>query len=121
MPFRKGITKLAKELRKSQTPAEKLLWHHLRNRRLCGVKFYRQHPLIYEIDREKYHFFIADFYSIEIRLVIELDGKIHDYQKEYDRERDIVIRKMNLRVIRFKNDETRNMEKLKLKIKTHFS
>jgi very-short-patch-repair endonuclease len=86
MAYRRKITELARELRKKQTPSEITLWGELRNRTLCGVKFYRQHPLVYEDDRGKLHFFIPDFYSAEQKLVIELDGKIHDYQ-------NIMIRK----------------------------
>jgi very-short-patch-repair endonuclease len=55
------------------------------------VKFYRQHPLIYEEDRGRLHFFIADFYIAQHWLVIELDGKIHEKQRNYDRERDLII------------------------------
>jgi very-short-patch-repair endonuclease len=121
MPCRRSITKLARELRKRQTPAEKILWHELRSRKLQGVKFFRQHSLIYEEDRGHLHFFIADFYSAEQKLVIELDGKIHDYQKHYDYERDLVISEMGLKVVRFKNEEVRDMDRLKAKICSHFT
>jgi very-short-patch-repair endonuclease len=93
MAYRRKITELARELRKKQTPSEITLWGELRNRKLCGVKFYRQHPLVYEEDRGKLYFFIPDFYSTEQKLVIELDGKINDYQKYYDQERDLIIKK----------------------------
>jgi very-short-patch-repair endonuclease len=91
MISRKRVIELARELRKNSTTAEKLLWEELRNRQLNGAKFYRQHPLIYEEDRGNLHFFIADFYCAEHKLVIELDGKIHEYQRNYDRERDLII------------------------------
>lgn len=51
------------------TEAEDILWKHLRNKKLNGLKFRRQHPL---------DIFIADFYCHEKKLVIELDGGIHD-------------------------------------------
>ena len=120
MAYRRRITNLARKLRKEQTPSEKVLWSELRNRKLHGVKFFRQHPLIYEEDRGKVHFFIPDFYSAEQKLVIELDGKIHEYQKNYDQERDLIIKKMVLTVIRFKNEEIRNLDLLKTKIISHF-
>lgn len=120
MASHRRITKLARELRRRQTPAENILWKELRNRQLFGVKFFRQHPIICEIDRGKIHFFIPDFYSSEQKLVIELDGKIHDYQKDYDRERDLIIEKKDLKVIRFKNEEVNNLDKLKGKIASHF-
>ena len=120
MAYRRRITNLARKLRKEQTLSEKILWNELRNRKLYGVKFFRQHPLVYEEDRGIVHFFIPDFYSAEQKLVIELDGKIHEYQKNYDQERDFIIKKMGLTVIRFKNEEVRNLNLLKTKIISHF-
>jgi len=116
MRSRRKIIQLARELRKNSTPSEKLLWKELRNRKLHGIKFFRQHPLIYEEDRKILHFFIADFYSSELKLVVELDGKIHDYQKDYDRERDLIIRNLGLQVLRFKNEELANIDDLKSRI-----
>ncbi len=116
MRSRRKIIQLARELRKNSTPSEKLLWRELRNRKLRGIKFFRQHPLIYEEDRKILHFFIADFYSSELKLVVELDGKIHDYQKDYDRERDLIIRNLGLQVLRFKNEELANIDDLKSRI-----
>jgi len=118
MISRKRIIELARELRKNSTPAEKLLWKELRNRQLSNLKFYRQHPLIYEEDRGRLHFFIADFYCAEHKLVIELDGKIHEKQRNYDRERDLIIEKLGLSVVRFKNKETDEMGKLLRKIES---
>ncbi len=120
MISRKRVIELARELRKNATPAEKLLWAELRNRQVCGKKFLRQHPWIYETDRGRLHFFIADFYCAEHKLVIELDGKIHEKQKHYDRERDLIIGKLGLKVLRFKNEETEKMEKLLEKIESCF-
>ena len=120
MISRKRIIELARELRKNSTIAEKLLWEDLRNRQLNGVKFYRQHQLIYEEDRGRLHFFIADFYCAEHSLVIELDGKIHEHQRNYDRERDLIIERLGLKVVRFKNEETAQMEKLLEKIESCF-
>lgn len=73
------ITELAKNLRRFSTEAESILWEILQNRKFRDLKFRRQHP----IGR-----YIADFYCHEIKLVIELDGKIHENQKEYDEIRD---------------------------------
>ena len=58
-----------RELRQESTEVEKLLWTELRNRKLNGLKFRRQHPL----DK-----FIVDFYCNEKKLVVELDGGVHD-------------------------------------------
>ena len=120
MISRKRIIELARELRKNSTPAEILLWAELRNRQINGVKFLRQHPLIYEEDRGHIHFFIADFYCAQHKLVIELDGKIHQKQKYYDHERGLIINQMGLKVIRFKNEETNQMDNLVEKIRSYF-
>jgi very-short-patch-repair endonuclease len=53
-------------------------------------------------------FFIADFYCHEGRLVVELDGKSHNYQKDYDRLRSYIINNLGIEVIRFRNREIEN-------------
>jgi len=92
-----------RELRKNQTEAEELLWSKLRNRGFLGKKFLRQHPLCFTIEGGK-RFFIADFYCREKRLVIEIDGKIHLKQKEYDRYREMIIQCLGLLMIRVTNE-----------------
>lgn len=109
------IIQRARELRKNQTSSEERLWSELRNRKLHGVKFLRQHPINYEIDGLR-HFFIADFYCASRALVIELDGKIHDYQKDRDAERDLIIKSLGLKILHIKNEELDNMNRVKLKI-----
>ena len=119
---KKTIIEFARELRRNQTSAEKIFWQVVRNRRFDGKKFLRQHPLIYEnINDKKLSFFIADFYCAEHKLVVELDGKIHDYQKDYDEQRDFIIEEMGLRVVRIKNEELQDIEKVKEKIRRHFN
>jgi very-short-patch-repair endonuclease len=98
---------LARELRKNSTKAEKIFWDFIRNRRFNGIKFYRQYVIFYndyDIDR----FFIADFYSHEKKLIVELDGGIHTNQKEYDNIREQIIKQKGIRVIRFKNEQVEN-------------
>jgi very-short-patch-repair endonuclease len=89
---------LARELRKHQTPAEQILWEHLRNRHLANLKFRRQHPV------EK---FIVDFFCYEARLVIEVDGAIHleKNQAERDALRTEIIQRYGLKVMRVRNSE----------------
>ena len=91
----------ARELRRSLTPAEQILWEVLKNRQLEGYKFRRQHPICR---------YIADFYCHELRLVIELDGGVHEEidQQEHDSNRDLVIREFSVRILRFKNQEVIN-------------
>jgi len=74
----KTIKKHARELRRNATDSEKILWEHLRNRRLSGYKFLRQHPIIYKADFKGLNYFLADFYCYEKKVVIELDGPIHE-------------------------------------------
>ncbi|WP_425390710.1 endonuclease domain-containing protein [Ekhidna sp.] len=115
------IKSLARELRKNQTPSENLLWRNLRNRNLSGVKFFRQHPITYQ-QYGKDYFFIADFYSAEKKVVIEIDGKIHDFQKNYDQQRDLIIFAKGLKVLRFKNGEVeQDIESVLKKIKNSFN
>ncbi|MEX2409831.1 MAG: DUF559 domain-containing protein [Candidatus Paceibacterota bacterium] len=84
---RKTITELARDLRKNPTASEKILWEVLRKRRLNGYQFVRQKPFVYEQKRNKRFFFIADFYCAEKKLVIELDGIVHEYIRYYEYQR----------------------------------
>jgi very-short-patch-repair endonuclease len=95
------IFKKASLLRQEMTSAEKVLWKCLRNRKLNGLKFRRQHPL---------DIFIADFYCHEKKLIIELDGGIHDTleQKEYDEGRSFELKEKGFQILRFKNKEVLN-------------
>ena len=88
----------ARKLRQNMTPAEKMLWKLLRNRKFKGLKFRRQHPI------DKY---IVDFICVEKKLVVEADGEIHKKadQIKYDRERTADLESHGLKVIRFTNDE----------------
>ena len=98
----------ANELRREMTPAEKLLWQEIRANKL-GVRFRRQQVI---------QGFIVDFYCHQAGLVIEIDGDIHDLQKEEDERREKVLREMGLRVVRFGNDEVvRNLSAVVGKIK----
>ena len=85
----------AKELRREMTPAEKLLWQEIRANKL-GVRFRRQQVI---------QGFIVDFYCHQAGLVIEVDGDIHDLQKEEDERREKVLSALGLRIVRFGNDE----------------
>ncbi len=104
---------LARELRKKQTVAEKVFWGEVRNRNFLGLKFTRQHPIYYKSNKKK-KFFIADFFCSELKLIIEIDGKIHDYQKEYDQAREEILKSKKLIILRFKNDEIENSLNLSL-------
>ncbi|MEN2281302.1 endonuclease domain-containing protein [Algoriphagus sp. SE2] len=90
------IHKRARELRKIMTPAEKVLWEKLRGKSLHKYKFRRQHP----ISR-----FIVDFYCHELRLVVEVDGAIHDSleNQEYDLGRTYELNEFSISVVRIPN------------------
>ena len=92
------------DLRKNQTEAEKTLWQELRNRKLFGIKFYRQYSA---------GPYVLDLYCPELRLAIELDGGQHadGNAKDYDEHRSKYLLIYGIKVIRFwNNDVINNME-----------
>jgi very-short-patch-repair endonuclease len=104
-----------RELRVNQTDAEKKLWEFLRNRKLGGFKFNRQHSI---------GPYILDFYCPKARIGIELDGSIHTENESilYDKNRESVLQTSNVKMIRFWNDEVENdmeevLEKILFEIK----
>ena len=115
------IKRIASQLRRNQTPYEKLLWRNIRRRQLKGRKFLRQHVIIYESNKKEHFFFIPDFYCAEEKIIIELDGKIHDYQKERDKHRDLILEEKGLKILRFKNEELKNINLVLNKIEEMFN
>lgn len=93
------ILQRARELRKSQTDAEKILWRHLRNRNLQGYKFRRQYPI---------GNYIIDFACISLKLAIEIDGSQHLQNQEYDSRRTRYLNRQGFEVIRFWNNDVFN-------------
>jgi very-short-patch-repair endonuclease len=91
----------ARNLRHRLTEAEALLWEKLRNRRLKGLKFRRQHPL----DQ-----FVVDFYCSDYQIAVELDGSIHDENEAqlYDAARTKKLEQSGINFIRFTNEEVLN-------------
>ena len=86
---------IARLLRKKATPAEAMLWEALRNHRLDGLKFRRQHEIAG---------FIVDFFCPQKRLVIEVDGPIHEAQRDADAAREAILRSTGHRVLHVTND-----------------
>ena len=86
----------AKKLRHEMTPAEGILWKHLRTNKLNGFHFRRQ-QIVYG--------YIADFYCHQHSLIVEVDGGIHELQREDDTEREEELIARGFRMIRFTNDE----------------
>jgi very-short-patch-repair endonuclease len=92
----KYITRLAREFRITPTPQEEILWSKISGGKLNGMKFRRQ----FAIGR-----YIVDFYNHTNRLVIEIDGGIHNDKKEYDSNRDAYMHAGGYNVLRFKNSD----------------
>ena len=92
----KHLKDYRKELRNNLTSAEAKLWTLIKNKQLDGRKFRRQHS----IDN-----FIVDFYCPQEKLVIELDGEIHNniLAERKDNERDIKLKNHGITVLRFEN------------------
>ncbi len=90
------VQEVARTLRQRPTPAEALLWERLRDRRLGGLKFRRQHAL---------HSFVLDFYCPAHGLAIELDGAVHAEpdQRRRDAERSDQLAAAGVRVLRLGN------------------
>ena len=93
-----------RRLRKNATDAEQKLWSILRSRRMAGLKFFRQYSV---------GSYVLDFYCPEQRLAIEVDGGQHAdvYGQQHDAHRHSYLRELNIRVIRFwNNDVLQNIE-----------
>lgn len=90
------LTRLARENRRAQTPAEAILWEALRRKNFAAIKFKRQKP----IGR-----YIADFCAPSAKLIIELDGSVHDSTdaRAYDAVRTSFLEAAGYRVLRFGN------------------
>ncbi|MEA3349602.1 MAG: endonuclease domain-containing protein [Chloroflexota bacterium] len=86
----------ARRLRHNMTPAERALWEALRGKKLDGLKFRAQHPV---------GSFILDFWCPSRKLVVEVDGNVHQVQEEYDEARTKHLESYGYRVVRFHNDE----------------
>jgi len=105
--FKSLVKRTARNLRKNQTESEMVLWQVLRNRKVSGKKFLRQHPMVFEWNNRK-RFIITDFYCHEAKLIIEVDGGIHEKQRDYDKMRDFVVKSLGYRVLRFSNNDILN-------------
>ena len=114
--WREKILDHVRELRKNQTAHEQKLWQLLRNRQFEGKKFLRQHPIVHYCYKRPYYF-VADFYCAEHKLVIELDGAVHQYQEEYDQQRDLILNAKGLTILRIKNEELTEINTVKEKIR----
>ncbi len=85
-------------LRKNMPKAEEIIWSKLRAKQIEGCKFRRQ----YSVDK-----FVLDFYCVELKLALEIDGDSHYLEgaEEYDRERQIFIESFGIKFLRFTNND----------------
>ncbi len=100
------LLRRSRALRRKQTAAEYRLWCLLRGKKLEGYKFRRQHVILN---------YIVDFFCFSEKLIVELDGPIHNTQKakEYDQRREALLVANGYRILRFKNAEVfQNEEKV---------
>lgn len=104
---RKYLETYRKELRNNSTISEKRLWKFLQKSQLGGRKFRRQQSI---------GNYIVDFYCASEKLIIELDGNIHEnpVNQQYDFKRSEFLESLENKVIRFKNDEIKNSIELVL-------
>ena len=114
------IKEITNHLRNNTTPSEEKLWKYLRKKQLDGRRFLRQHAIIYDSNVDEHFFYVPDFYCFKENLAIELDGKIHLYQKEKDKNRDEILNDLGINVLRFKNEELENIENVLARIKREF-
>ena len=92
---RRKMIEIARQFRKEPTEGERILWEALCGKKLDGIKFRRQQPIGY---------FVVDFYTPAFRLVIEVDGPIHDQQVEADKGRQDIVAVLGLTVLRIQTE-----------------
>jgi len=100
--YNKDLKQLARDLRNNQTKAENRMWYDvLSDQRFLGYKFTRQRP----IDQ-----YIVDFFCKELLLIIEIDGKSHEYDDAIikDRLRENRLTELGFVLIRFSDWEVMN-------------
>jgi very-short-patch-repair endonuclease len=91
-----AVSFLAKQMRNGPTAAEAALWDALRANKLDGLRFRRQHPVGQ---------FVLDFCCPALRLVVEVDGGVHEHQAEQDANRDEWLRAYGYTTLRVRNEE----------------
>ncbi len=97
--YNKGLKEFARKLRKEGTKSEALVWRDVLSRRqMMGYRFLRQRPI------DKY---IADFFSKELKLIIELDGYTHQFEEvaRKDRIREERLKSLGYHILRFQDEE----------------
>ncbi|WP_321347468.1 DUF559 domain-containing protein [uncultured Draconibacterium sp.] len=110
--YNKNLKEYARKLRNNSTLAEAILWDEvLKQKQLKGYSFLRQRPI---------GNYIVDFFCKELKMIIELDGTIHRFQKSKDKYREDNLREMGYNIIRFHNEEIlKNIRNVKISLELH--
>src|SRR5690606_12998576 len=111
---RKEIKEFRKELRNHLTPAGAFLWKYLKSKRFEGRRFTKQHSI---------GNFIVDFYCPSEKMIIELDGNVHNNQiaEDYDKKRTLYLNSLGYKVLRFENKMVfDNLDSVLMEIKDSF-
>jgi very-short-patch-repair endonuclease len=111
--YNRKLREVSRQLRDNPTKAEKLMWDFLR-------KYFSEHDFSRQVPMDN---FIVDFFCKKQKLIIEIDGSVHDAQKERDIERDNILSvKYQLNILRFTNDEVfKNRLKIKKELENYFT
>lgn len=111
--LQRKMIEIARQFRKQPTKSEKILWQALRGKKLDGHKFRRQQPI---------GSFIVDFYNSPYRLVVEVDGSVHDNQIELDQARQEILELIGLNILRVSAEEVeKNLPSVLNKIRSKIS
>ena len=92
LPYNSDLKERARELRKAGNLPEVVFWKVVKNKQIFGLDFDRQKII---------GNFIVDFYCTKLALIIEIDGSSHDEKYEYDMEREVYLRSLGLKILRF--------------------
>ena len=111
--IKRKMVETARQLRKEPRKSEHLLWQALRGKKLDGLKIRRQQPI---------GNFVVDFFNSTYRLVIEVDGSVHEHQIEADEARQDILERLGLNVLRLNAESVEKnlpyeLEKIRRKVK----
>jgi very-short-patch-repair endonuclease len=89
--LKQKMTEVARQFRKEPTTSEEILWQAIRGQKLDGRRFRRQQPI---------GVFVVDFYCSAEKLIVEVDGPIHELQREHDQQRQELLESLGLKMVR---------------------
>jgi len=99
LPFNPKLKERAKKLRKAGNLSEVLFWNQVKQKKLLSLDFHRQKII---------GNYIVDFYCPALDLVVEIDGKSHDFKVEYDKIRDDFLKSLGLTIIHYADIEIKH-------------